>query len=235
MKKHSFPGSKAGGQESASGPALIATDGWQRPARIDAALRPSSLPVSLDAGEARQLQECEAVIETGWHTFVEVGRALTIVREKRLYRDHYETFEAYCRTKWEFSKTHANRLIGAAQVVEVLTPLGVKIKREAQVRPLIGLDPQDISSAWRRAEGLAENEEVTAKHVRLALDESPSIVKTRAAKKTKKIPVVPRVILEPALKLIERAELAAGKKDTETVLLLLAKLRKKLLNFKSVD
>ena len=103
-----------------------------------------SLPAALTAEEISDLQKCEAVITHGWATFVEVGRALAHIRDRRLYRGTHKTFEQYCRESHEMSKTHANRLISAAQVVDCLTPIGVKIENEAQARPKLRQDFQRL-------------------------------------------------------------------------------------------
>src|SRR5204862_6589885 len=61
----------------------------------------------LDPIEVKELVASEAIIAKGWETFVDVGRALTVIRNKRLYRADYETFEAYCRQKWQYGRSHA--------------------------------------------------------------------------------------------------------------------------------
>lgn len=77
-------------------------------------------------------------------TFVAVGHALLAIRDHRLYRADYATFEDYCRVRWRISKTHANRLIDSAEVAENLTPLGVMLPtNEAQARPLAQLPPEE--------------------------------------------------------------------------------------------
>ncbi len=58
----------------------------------------------LNEPETRERNECEKIISKGWNTFLEVGRALCRIRQKRLYRDHYSTFEEYCQERWDFSK-----------------------------------------------------------------------------------------------------------------------------------
>lgn len=62
-------------------------------------------------------------------------------RSRRLYRETHDTFEAYCRDRWEMSRRNANRLIRGAETAEVLGPNGVKPTdklpaNEAQARPL---------------------------------------------------------------------------------------------------
>jgi hypothetical protein len=56
-------------------------------------------------------------------------------------------------------------LIEAALVAAALTPIGVKLKSESQVRPLVRLAPVKIPAAWKRAEEIAGDGEVTAKVV----------------------------------------------------------------------
>ncbi|SRR6266516_2104440 len=76
------------------------------------------------------LRDCEAVIARGQKTFVEVGQALLAIRDGRLYKKEYKTFEQYCRDRWKWSKTHVNRLIAASE----MAPTGVKTEREARRR-----------------------------------------------------------------------------------------------------
>jgi hypothetical protein len=80
----------------------------------------------LNKAELSQLRECEAVIERGQKTFIEVGNALATIKEGKLYKAHYKTFEKYCKDKWGYTKSHAYRMIESAQVVENLSPMGDK-------------------------------------------------------------------------------------------------------------
>ena len=114
------------------------------------------------------LRALEAVIERGMKSFVEVGNALLQIREKRMYRDRgYRSFDDYCRDHWGWTKTHANRLIGSAQVVaqiEEAAPIGVIPTTESQARELARADePEEV---W--AEVLQEHEprEITAAVIR---------------------------------------------------------------------
>lgn len=129
---------------------------------------------ALSAQEEQELKRCEKVIKRGWDTFVDVGKALATIQRDRLYRgEKYQTFEAYCRERWQYGKSHAHRLIGAAQVVEHLSPIGDTMSlplNEAQVRPLIGLDPEDQRKAWQAAVEQAAGKSVTARLVRKAAE-----------------------------------------------------------------
>lgn len=112
-----------------------------------------------------RLLECERVIERGLNTFVEVGSALLEIRDSRLYRDSYSTFEDYCRERWGMSKTHSNRLIQSAEVVGHLTPIGVIPANESQARPLVGLSPDLQVRAWQEAIETAPEGKITGAHV----------------------------------------------------------------------
>jgi hypothetical protein len=68
------------------------------------------------------------------------------------------TFEAYCKDRWGMTKTHANRLIGAAEVTDALAPIGAKPLTEAVARELTGIrdeegkpDPVKQAAAWQEA------------------------------------------------------------------------------------
>ena len=73
------------------------------------------------------------------------------IRDSRLYRIEYGTFEEYCKTKWDISTRQANRLIGASETVTTLGPMGPAPKTESQTRPLTKLkDPEQQREAWQK-------------------------------------------------------------------------------------
>lgn len=191
--------------------------------------------VALNSEEKRDLKKCEAVIRGGWDTFVEVGNALATIQKQRLYREHHKTFEAYCRERWQYGKSHAHRLIGAAEVVATLSPIGDKVPlplNEAQVRPLIGLTPEDQVKAWKAAVEEAAGKGVTAKLVRHAAE--PFVVPTkrkRSRRATRRSASVPSSILEA----VDTALAAIADKDVERAQATLQKLRASLTDSKSTS
>src|SRR4051794_20692787 len=70
---------------------------------------------ALSAAEAAELERCEAVIETGMVAYHEIGAALAAIREGRLYRDKYGTFEKYCQDRWGFTRRRGDQLVGEAE------------------------------------------------------------------------------------------------------------------------
>ena len=95
----------------------------------------------LETIEQTRIFELETIIETGLKTFVDVGNALAEIRDRKLYRDGYKTFEDYCRDRWEFSKQRAYQLMNAAGVIGVLEKSTIvdfypraEIKRDGKFR-----------------------------------------------------------------------------------------------------
>jgi hypothetical protein len=135
-------------------------------------------PLSPD--QQYQLETYEAIIAEGLKTFVKVGVALMQIRERRLYRGQYSTFEAYCQERWGMKRSYAHRTIEAAKIVtEDLLPIGnipdeppaetlPLPANEAQVRPLTALPPEVRREAWQQAVETAPSGRVTATHVQQA-------------------------------------------------------------------
>lgn len=71
--------------------------------------------------EQNRLSFLETVITQGEQTFVRVGQALMEIRDKRLYRKDYKSFDDYVQSKWFKGKRWATRMIAAALVVEEVT------------------------------------------------------------------------------------------------------------------
>jgi hypothetical protein len=123
-----------------------------------------SEPLSPD--EVLSLEGYEQIIAQGIKTFVQVGHALLTIREQRLYRESYTTFEDYCRQRWDLSRPRAYQLIDAAQVIDVVsTIVDIVPVNEAQARPLASLPAEQQVEVWREVVETAPAGKVTAKHV----------------------------------------------------------------------
>jgi hypothetical protein len=121
----------------------------------------------LDADEKRALQDCEAKLQIWAKSPFETGRTLKPVRDDRLYREQYANFPAFLK-KWHCSRSQADRLIGAARVYDLLTPIGVVLEHVSQARDLIPLTDAEIPMAGMRALRIAAGKKLTAKLFRLA-------------------------------------------------------------------
>lgn len=112
---------------------------------------------------ASRLETLESVIEQGKQTFIDVGRALLEIRDSRLYRENYKTFEDYCREKWGWSRPRAYQLIDAASLSTI-----VDIQNEAQAREFTPLrdQPELMSEVWQE---VSSNGAPTAERIREAV------------------------------------------------------------------
>jgi hypothetical protein len=96
--------------------------------------------------------------------------ALFRIRDGRLYRASFDTFEDYCQARWSMSRRHVNRLIEASAVAENLGPMGPKLESERQARPLGRLEPEEQKQAWDLAVESAPDGKPTAKQVEAAAE-----------------------------------------------------------------
>lgn len=128
----------------------------------------------ISGAEAERLIGLETVIERGLNTFVDVGTALLEIRDSRLYRTAFDTFEDYCRQRWGMVASRARQLIAAAEVagnLESVTNVTLFPATESQARPLVQLEPEEQRIVWQQAVESAPNGKVTAAHVQSVVDE----------------------------------------------------------------
>lgn len=120
------------------------------------------------AETVRPLAELEATIERGLTTFVEVGQALLEIRERTLYPDQYDSFEAYCRGRWGFTDRRARQLIQAAEIGRILPIPPARASHAEELAPLKD-DPEAVREVWAEVQE-EHGDKVTAADVREAVD-----------------------------------------------------------------
>jgi hypothetical protein len=118
----------------------------------------------LNEEQQKLLAECESDIQKNLRGTFVVGWRLEQIRDERLYRgEGYTTFEAYCKKRWDFSKTHANRNIQAylceKHLKELKSPKVYIPTKESQVRFIADLKPEQwVEVATKVKEGVGEGE-----------------------------------------------------------------------------
>ena len=132
----------------------------------------TSLP---SPGDRQRLTELELTIERGRDTFVAVGQALLEIQSKKLYRENFRTFEAYCRERWGFSRQRAYQLTAGARVAgQIGRPIP-----ESHARQLARVPESARANAYEQLSG--EEEPATADDLAAILDELPADELERAA------------------------------------------------------
>jgi hypothetical protein len=108
---------------------------------------------ALTAVEATTLDDLETVIEKGIATFIEVGKALQHIRDGRLYREEFSTFEDYLRERWDLSRSYAYQQMdgakiaaGLSAVADIPAPASERVARE--LAPLKD-EPEQLQEAWQ--------------------------------------------------------------------------------------
>ena len=105
--------------------------------------------------------------------FFEAGKALTELRDRRLYRSTHKTFDEYCLDRFGYNRSRSYQLVDAAVVVDNLQkcPQIVDIlpTAEGQVRPMTKLEPQEQQEVWLRAVELAGGKVPTGRIVKDAV------------------------------------------------------------------
>jgi hypothetical protein len=128
---------------------------------------------ALALSEQDELKHHEGIIDRGLKTFVDVGFSLLAIRDGRLYRAGFSTFEDYCRERWGFARTYAFYMIEAAKVVENLSVHYSEQlpATETQARPLAQLDLELQQAAWQQVIDTAPDGKITAAHIQSVVDE----------------------------------------------------------------
>ncbi|MEH2120593.1 hypothetical protein [Nostoc sp.] len=103
--------------------------------------------------------------------FFEAGKALTELRERRLYRSTHKTFEEYCRDRFGHSRRQSYLLMDAAVVFDNLVEICDQFDHilptaEGQVRPMTKLEPQEQQEVWLRAVEVAGGKVPTGRIVK---------------------------------------------------------------------
>lgn len=156
------------------------------------------------------LMTCEKRIERGLAAYRDAGEALKTIRDAKLYRTVCDTFENYCRQRWQMDDNHARRLIQAAEVAQNLMPSGMVPRNEKTARPLALLKEPEQLEAWAEAQTAAAPGEPTSRHV------SEAVAKRRKpqGKTTRTKPI--RLKVPGAIVIIEPGR---GYVDAESALL----------------
>jgi hypothetical protein len=93
--------------------------GLQKPEVEDKEMS-SAMLEKLGTNERLELLVNEKIIRDNIETTVKTWVALQIIRDKKLYRADYGSFEEYCQKKWEFSRRHADQMISGAAAIQSL-------------------------------------------------------------------------------------------------------------------
>ncbi|KKK74360.1 hypothetical protein LCGC14_2884560 [marine sediment metagenome] len=94
----------------------------------------------LSAEEKAVFVKCEAIISASIDSYYAVGLALLDIRDGKLYREHFKTFEIYCESVWDRSRQSGynqmervriiNGMGGEKKVIELANNCGQKFPNQ---------------------------------------------------------------------------------------------------------
>jgi hypothetical protein len=121
-------------------------------------------------------------VRTGLQAFQRAGEKLLKIRQDRLYREEFYTFEAFSRDILGHSKTYSNNLIAAFEVVQALVAQGETLlpDNERVARQLAKYPKSDRKLIWNRALQIGGKKRPDYKMVREA---ATQIVPSKAVEK----------------------------------------------------
>jgi len=139
----------------------------------------------LSADETGRLQSLEAVIEKGRQTFIDVGMALTEIKEKRLWKG-YGSFKGYLERRWNFSRQFAYMQIEAYEAAMDVTTV-VDTPNEKTAREFVKVPKEDRPKVAKEAVAVAKSsgrETINSSDVKEAkkriYDPTPKVVESIA-------------------------------------------------------
>lgn len=133
-----------------------------------------ALDAPLTLEELGLLDDCERDITEGLADFLRVGRALMTIADGQLYRNDYQTFEEYCRKRWDLARRTAYQKIQAAKTYEnVRNYAHFPPQNEHQVMQLAPLPTKLQQQAWKQVVDNYQGEPhaITARQVRAVVRE----------------------------------------------------------------
>lgn len=137
--------------------------------RTDRALDLDDQDDQLTADELAQLREAEDRIQRGLSGFLDMGLALGMIRERRLFRATHASWESYLRDRWKMTDDYSQKLITAVKIVGELRDSGIVVMpvREVHARRLQQVEPDHRPKVWEEAlaEAGGNPEAVTADRI----------------------------------------------------------------------
>ena len=125
--------------------------------------------------ERRLRDDCEAKVRTGLQAtqaVQEAGKALKTLKDNDLWRDSHDSWETYCRERFQLSTRRALQLIEFAGMSAVYGELtgtsGSDVPSERAMRPLAGLDEDAVAEALKEAIDESGGQTPTPKAIRRA-------------------------------------------------------------------
>jgi hypothetical protein len=131
---------------------------------VSFALQPVEEPVPdvvpLTGGEKVLKAQLEAVVRSGFETFMKVGEALAQIRQRRLFRVEYVSFAQYVEGEFGMALSTANGLLRSVELAQNLLDEGIQLPPDTlptAIKPLAGIPSMEglRAACWQYAQSLS--------------------------------------------------------------------------------
>jgi hypothetical protein len=135
----------------------------------DSKVAPLSSAEALSTEQHARLAELEKIIEEGLPYALRVCCAMGEIKARGLYYPH-QTFHLYCQARWHLGKSTCYAYANAGHAFQLIESSGEDClpQNEAQLRPLLDLDDEQVVEVWSAAVKLAGKGGLSEKMVREA-------------------------------------------------------------------
>ena len=138
--------------------------------------------------QEKRLLQLETIVQRGFTSLWEIGKAMLEIRDRQLYLKRYNTFQEYCATRWGKQRSRCYQLMAAAEVQQNLVSTQVDSAEltEKHCRELGKLKkPADQRIAWKEAAAAAPDGKVTLPCLKEVVAKLRPPSRTMAARKAK--------------------------------------------------
>ncbi len=137
------------------------------------------IPEVLEELTEEEYADCYRLELKVYKAFYDCGSALQELRDRRLYRSNYKTFEQYSRERFGFTRRHVDYLILGSQVFENIrmrtNGSHLLPTNERQVRPLAHLDPDEQYRIWQQAVQESGDKIPSGRTIKIIVDRSQEL------------------------------------------------------------
>jgi hypothetical protein len=116
--------------------------------------------IRLTGREREELATCEREIGQTISEFLRCGRALSVIRSKRLFRETHPTFDAYIKERWALGIAATETLLSSYHIAEQLEEAGINLPAQvtqSAMRSLSKVSPTEglRAAVWRYAASIS--------------------------------------------------------------------------------
>ena len=122
----------------------------------------------------KTLEENETIIQHGVTASFEAGKALAEIRDNRLYKGEFSSFDNYCQLRWGKTRQYVSLLISSNKVIENLSTIVDTLPQsEGQTREIAKAPIEDQADVWLETQEVTGKDQPTALEIKQVVENKP--------------------------------------------------------------